>query len=76
MLRGGSQQLTDGILDSENITSGIDNLRLHVQIRCLHLVDGSTVGLTVLPKCLLGFKRLVPQTIGLYENVQLAVEHL
>ena len=56
MLRGGSQQLTDGILDSEDMTAGIDNLRLHVQIRCLHLVDSSAVGLTVFPKCLLGLK--------------------
>ena len=54
MLRADSQQLADGILDSTDVATGIDHLRLHAQIGSLHLIDGCAVSLTVLPKCLLG----------------------
>ena len=76
MLRTDGQQLADGILDGTDVTAGINYLRLHAQVRSLHLVDGSAIGLAVLPEGLLGLERLVPQAIGLQEDFQLAVKHL
>ena len=76
MLRGGSQQLADGILDRADITTHIHDLRLHTQIRSLHLVNGGAIGLTVLPERLLRLQRLVPDAISLHQDFQLTVQHL
>ena len=76
VLRADSHQFADGILYGTDVAAGVDDLRLHAEIGCLHLVDGSAIGLAVLPKRLFGLERLVPETVGLHENFQLAVEHL
>ena len=76
VLGGDGQQLADGILDEADMPAGVNNLRLHVQVRCFHLVDGSTECLAVLPERLLNVKRLVPEAVGHGEYFQLSVEHL
>ena len=76
MLRCLSQQAADGILHTTNIATCFNNLGLHSQVRRLHLVDGSAVGLAVFPKRLLGFQRGIPEAVGSRQNLQLTVEDL
>ena len=73
-LRRNGQQFAKGILSGADGTTGIDDLRLHTQVRRLQLVDSGGVSLTVLIECLLGLERGVPETVGLLEDVELTVE--
>ena len=76
VLRRDGQQPADGVLDGSDVAARINNLRFYVQIGRLHLVDGSAVGLSVLPKRLLCLQGSVPQAVGHGEDFQLSVEHL
>ena len=76
MLRGDAEQAADLILGRTDIALDADDLQLHVEPRRLLLVDGRGVGLTVLIEGLLGIERGLPKTVGLDEDVKLAVEQL
>ena len=73
-VRRDAKQFAKGIFSGADVTTGIDNLRLYIQVGRFHLVDGSRVGLAVLIECLLGVERGVPETVGLREDYHLAVE--
>ena len=50
------KQTADGILGGTDVAAYIENLRLHIQIGRLHLVDGGRVRLAILPQRLLRFQ--------------------
>ena len=71
-----AQQQADVVLDGADGAARVNNLCLHVQVGCLHLVDSGAEGFAVLPEGLFRLQRLVPEAVGLQENLQLTVEHL
>ena len=70
------QQSADGILHAADVAACVHNLRLHVQVRRLHLIHGGGVDFAVFPERLLGFQRGIPEAVGSVQDFQLAVEHL
>ena len=76
MLRRDGQQTTDGVFDGADASTDVDDLRLHIQVRRLQLVDGGRVCLSVFIQSLLCLQRGSPEAVGLDEDVQFTVEQL
>ena len=70
------QQFAEGVLGGTDTAARIDNLRLDIDVRCLHLVDSGGISLTVLEERLLRFERGTPKAVSHGQDIQLAIKQL